>query len=479
MTKTDEDPTLAFSAPDGVSFELEDIQGDILRAYGNAYDCTTYAFVKVSGVRAGRAWLKELAARVSDAAPWTGPAKPPHHVNVALTHAGLVALGVPEEVLAGFSDEFKLGMAARATRLGDVGPSDPKHWAGGLGTGDAHVLVTVNALDPEPLGVAMAELEAMTARHGHEIVARQDAHTLKDSREHFGFGDGFAQPAIRGATEERTRGGGVPLPGGEWRSLEPGEFILGYPDEDTVLDKLRRLPATPKGPLARNGTYMVWRRLHQDVALFRRVTKAAAEQYEGGDERKLRAKICGRWDDGAPLVTYPDAPPADDDFDGAVPATNDFAYVADGDASGSRCPIGAHVRRSNPRDALGWEGRLTFRHRIIRRGMPYGDPLPEGELEDDGAERGLVFVCFQASIARQFEAIQVQWLNDGNIFGLGHDADFLMGTHKDGGGSMVIQGDCPFYLGGQDYFVTTRGGEYLFVPSLSGLRAIAAGKTRA
>ena len=471
------DPTLEYSAPDGVSFELEDIQGDILRAYGNAYDCTTYVFVKVSGVRAGRAWLKELAPLVSDAAPWTGPAKPPHHLNVSLTHAGLVALGVPEEVLEGFSDEFKQGMAQRAYRLGDVGPSDPKQWAAGLGTGEAHVLVTVNALDPEPLAAAMQQVKAMIARHGHQIVSSQDAHTLKDSREHFGFGDGFAQPAIRGATEERAKGGGVPLPGGKWRPLEPGEFILGYPDEDTVLDAKRRLPAAPDGPLGRNSTYMVWRRLHQDVALFRRVTKAAAAHYEGGDERKLRAKIVGRWDDGAPLVTHPDEPPPDDAFDGTRPHTNEFGYHEE-DPTGARCPIGSHVRRSNPRDSLGWEGRLTFRHRIIRRGMPYGEPLPDGELKDDGAERGLVFVCFQADIARQFEAIQVQWLNDGNIFGLGHDADFIMGTHREGGGSMVIQGECPFYLSGQDDFVTTRGGEYLFVPSLSGLRAIAAGKTK-
>ncbi|MBJ7473393.1 MAG: hypothetical protein JHD16_18945, partial [Solirubrobacteraceae bacterium] len=299
MTKTEPDPTLGFSPPDGVSLQLEDIQGDILRAYGNAYDCTTYAFVRISGVRAGRAWLKELAGMVSDAAPWTGSAKPPHHVNVAFTHAGLVALGVPAEVRESFSPEFRLGMAARADRLGDVGPSAPDRWVDGFGTGDAHVLVTVNALDPGPLGAAMGELEAMTNRHGHDIVARQDAHLLPGAREHFGFADGFAQPAIRGATEERTRGGGVPLADGKWRPLEPGEFVLGYPDEDTVLDPQGRLPDAPVGPLARNGTYMVWRRLHQDVARFRQVTKAAAAHYEDGDERKLRAKIVGRWDDGS------------------------------------------------------------------------------------------------------------------------------------------------------------------------------------
>lgn len=475
MTQVELDPTLEFSPPDGVTLNREEIQGDILRAYGNHYDCTTYVFVKLASQRAGREWLSELAGQISDDAPWTGDAKPPHHLNVAFTASGLKKLGVPEEVLDSFSPEFKLGMAARADRLGDRGDSDPKHWVKGLGTGAAHVLVTVNALDPEPLEEAMARLKPLIAKHGHTIVHERAAHLLKDAREHFGFGDGFAQPSIRGATEDRAKGGGVPLPDGKWRPLEPGEFILGYPDEDTVLDEQRRLPAAPIGPLGVNSTYMVWRQLHQDVARFRRATKAAAKHYEGGDERKLRAKIVGRWDDGSPLITHPDAPASD--TPGADPLTNDFGYHAE-DPEGARCPIGAHVRRSNPRDSLGWEGRLTFRHRIIRRGMPYGEPLADGVLDDPESkpERGLVFVCFQANIARQFEAIQVQWLNDGNIFGLGHDADFVMGTQKPGG-SMVIQGDCPFYLSGQDKFVTTRGGEYLFVPSLSGVRAIAEGKT--
>jgi hypothetical protein len=169
-------------------------------------------------------------------------------------------------------------------------------------------------------------------------------------------------------------------------------------------------------------------------------------------------------------VTHPDGPSPG--FDPAAPGANDFRYA--GDPDGRRCPIGAHVRRSNPRDALGWEGALTYRHRMIRRGMPYGPPLPEGALEDDGVDRGLVFVSFQASIARQFEAVQTQWLNDGNIFGLGHDRDFLLGDPS-GMGKMTIQGDPPFFLSPQEAFVRTRGGEYLFVPGMRALAAIAGG----
>jgi hypothetical protein len=111
---------------------------------------------------------------------------------------------------------------------------------------------------------------------------------------------------------------------------------------------------------------------------------------------------------------------------------------------------------------------------MIRRGMPYGPVLPDGVLEDDGAERGLVFVSFQASIFRQFEGVQAPWINDGNIFGLGTDKDFLLGDAS-GSGKMTIQGEKPFFLAPQQAFVVTRGGEYLFVPGISGLRAIADG----
>ena len=143
-----------------------------------------------------------------------------------------------------------------------------------------------------------------------------------------------------------------------------------------------------------------------------------------------------------------------------------------------KCPLGAHIRRSNPRDALGFAGNQSLRHRMIRRGMPYGEPLPEGVLSDDGAQRGLCFVSFQASIARQFEGVQVPWLNDGNIFGVGHDSDYLLGDASgEARGKMTIQGPVPFLLSPQEAFVTTRGGAYLFVPGLRALQAIADGMT--
>lgn len=451
------------------ALDLGDIQGDILRAHGNAYTRTSYVFVGIDDAAGGHDWLRTLVDRVSTAAPRPPDAKPPHAVNVALTAAGLRALGVPESVMSTFSGAFLEGMAARASVLGDRGASAPERWEPGFGRAEAHVLVTLNALGDAELDAELASLRGDVERAGLRVVAEQHARLLDGAREHFGFADGFAQPAVAGASDEKAAGGGVPLAHGRWRPLAPGEFILGYPDEDTLVDPQRRLPPAPASPLGRSGTYMVWRKLRQDVALFRRTVAAAAERYPRG-ERELRAKIVGRWDDGSPLVTYPDAPSGS--FDGRQPGANDFAY-RDLDRDGSRCPLGAHIRRSNPRDALGFEGKLSFRHRIIRRGMPYGDPLPPGVVEDDGADRGLVFVCFNASIARQFEGIQVQWLNDGNVFGLGHDSDYLLGGPE--GGSMVLQGASPFYLAPQGPFVTTRAGEYLFVPGITALAAIADG----
>jgi Dyp-type peroxidase family len=450
---------------------LDDIQGDILRAYGNAYDCTTYVFVR-AGSRAepAREWFGGLIEHVTTAAPWTA-GKPATTLNVALTAAGLEALGVGSEAIATFSYEFRQGMSARAAVGGDDGPSAPAGWEPGLGDGAAHVLLVVNAQTPERLEYAMGKLRAaVAAAPGVKIVAEHDAQLLGGAREHFGFADGMAQPAIQGATEDRTRGGGVPQKHGMWRALAPGEFILGYPDEDTMTDRARRLPPAPADPLGANGTYMVWRKLHQDVALFRRTMREAAARWDGGDERKLAAKVVGRWQDGTPLETHPES--SDPAFDAAAPGANDFRYADD--AGGRRCPVGAHIRRSNPRDALGHEGTLSMRHRMIRRGMPYGPPLPDGVLEDDGTERGLIFVSFQASIARQFEGVQGPWLADGNIFGLGHDRDYLLGDPS-GNGKMTIQGRRPFFLAPQQPFVTTRGGEYLFVPGIAALRAIAEG----
>jgi Dyp-type peroxidase family len=461
--------------------DFADIQGDILRAHGNSYDRTSYLFLGVTDAGAGRAWLSALIPYVTTAA-WRGTEGPETALNVAFTYAGLKALGVPKKVLDSCSAEFCEGMAGRAAKLGDSGPSSPDHWDEHLGTGQAHVLLTLNARGQEALDGELVRLMETISSAGLSIVHRDDARLLEDAREHFGFADGAAQPALEGVNEEKKNGGGVLEKSGGWRPLALGEFILGHDDEESRTarnPRKRPQPNAPSDPLGRNGTYMVWRKLHQDVARFRRRLRDAAALYHGGDESTLAAKVVGRWGDGTPLITAPQRPQPG--FDPADPDANDFRYGHD--PEGLACPLGAHVRRANPRDALdpdpgrdGGDGKLTFRHRIIRRGMPYGPPLPLGVLEDDEKERGLVFVCFNASISRQFESVQRQWLNDGNIFHLGHDSDFLLGANEKGG-KMTVQGDPPFILHPQEAFVVTKGGEYLFAPGITGLAAIADGVT--
>jgi Dyp-type peroxidase family len=446
---------------DNVAVDRSDLQGNILRGY--ALPQAAYAFLRVDDQAAARRWLGEVVEHVTTAEPWTAD-KPETTLNLAFTHAGLEALGVPPASLAAFPEDFREGMAARAGRLGDAGEDAPGRWEPGMGTGEAHVLVMVNAREPAALDEELRRvLEAAGGSGGGlAVVHEQRAGGLEGNREHFGFSDGLAQPAIKGDGVQATPGQGTPEKGGTWSELELGEFILGYPDGD------QELAQAPAGPLGRNATFMAYRKLHQEVAAFRRILREHAGGAPGGEEL-LAAKIVGRWRDGTPLVLSPDG--SDRERYRNPEKINDFRY--EDDLDGRRCPVGAHVRRTNPRDALGWNGTRSRRHRMIRRGMPYGPPLPDGVLEDDGSDRGLIFVCFVASLARQFEVVQRQWCGDGNIFGLGDDRDFLLLADDRDTAKMTIQGDPPRFISPQPRTITVRGGEYLLVPSMSGLRSLA------
>lgn len=432
----------------------DDIQGGVLEGYN--YNVAAYLFVSVRDAEIGRRWLGSLVGGVQTAHRWAD--KPLSTLNIAVSATGLAALGLPEEARATFAPEFLQGMRARAERLGDVGVSAPENWDRGFRDGDGHVLLIVQATDLNALNARVDLIRELLESYDDalSLVHEQPATSLNTQREHFGFGDGFAQPAFEcGLTDTPYRGLGVPEAHGGWRRLKTGEVLLGHDDEDGVL------PAAPIAPFGYNSTYMVYRKLYQDVSLFRRTLTAAAEGYPGGAER-LAAKVVGRWPDGTPLTLAPHGP------DERLSGENDFRYADDPD--GYRCPLGAHIRRANPRDALGHDGLLTKRHRIVRRGMPYGPELPP-DAPDDGQDRGLVFVCFAAHIARQFETIQTQWLNDGNAFGLGDDTDYLMGGPQSTG-KMTVHGDPPFFLAPRGPFVQCKGGEYLFLPSVTALRAL-------
>ena len=206
-------------------------------------------------------------------------------------------------------------------------------------------------------------------------------------------------------------GSGRPPSNPQERPLKAGEIILGYPDETGELP-----PMPTPDVLGRNGTYVVFRKLHTKVAAYRQYLRAKAANRE--QEARLGAKMVGRWQSGAPLALSPEH---DDPELGSDPRrNNDFLYGDD--PRGFKCPAGAHARRANPRDALDGEGSVDVRlHRMIRRGTSYGPMLGDGVLEDDGVDRGIIFVFAGAHIKRQFEFVKTQWLNDGIFIGAPSD----------------------------------------------------------
>lgn len=439
---------------DRVTLELDDIQSGALHERPSPY-VGSYLLLRIDDRPAGRQLVRRLQAVVDTGTPSPDPAHDAW-MTVAFTYPGLKALGVPQSSLDSFPAEFREGMAARATVLGDVGESSPEHWEKPLGTAEVHVAIAVLAPD-----LARLEAVAERARRAHQeldgitVLWRQDCYQLPTGRTSFGFKDGIGQPGVEGS-------GRAPSNPHD-RPLKAGEIILGYPDETGDLP-----PMPTPDILGRNGTYVVFRKLHTKVAAYRQYLRAKAADRE--DEALLGAKMVGRWQGGAPLAL---SPQRDDPELGSDPRrNNDFLYGDD--PRGFKCPVGAHARRANPRDALESDGSVDVRlHRMIRRSTSYGPALPDGVLEDDGADRGIIFVCVGAHIKRQFEFVKTQWLNDGIFIGAPNEADPFVGS-GDGTTSFTIPRR-PIRRRLQDLppFVTVRGGEYCFAPSLSAMRWLA------
>jgi Dyp-type peroxidase family len=334
-----------------------------------------------------------------------------------------------------------------------VGDSAPELWEHPLGSSDVHVAIAVLSSSEEELRtVAEKARRAHAELPGIELLWRQDCYQLATGRTSFGFKDGIGQPSIEGS--------GRPSTNTRERPLKAGEIILGYPDETGELPPM----PTPE-VLGRNGTYVVFRKLHTRVAAYRTYLRARAATR--AEEDLLGAKMVGRWQSGAPLAVSPDV---DDPELGMDPKrNNDFGFGDD--PRGFKCPAGAHARRANPRDALDHEGSVDVRlHRMIRRGTSYGPMLPDGVTEDDGIDRGIIFVFAGAHIRRQFEFVKTQWLNDGIFIGAPSEDDPLVGPRHDPSSFTIPQHPIRRRLPELPPFVVTRGGEYCFAPSLSALR---------
>lgn len=531
-----------------VTLDLHDIQGNIVFGYGRwGYPVSRYLLFKFHDGAKAREFVSALVPLVTSSAPLetqNNGAPLPATTNLAFTYAGLRELDLPDDSLRSFPEEFRMGMKARKDILGDDGPSTPENWDPvWQDYSSVHMLITINARSPGELEERFQQIMELLENpepgvellRGHrgggsaEDLQYQSGSAIfldgkPTAKEHFHYTDGISDPVFKGQnrTPDETIGAGKPTresasTAAGWAALEAGEFLLGHRDET------HEYPVAPiPRLLSYNGSFMVYRKLHQNVGKFNAYIEKTSEHYGKANDspavkqETLKAKFAGRWSNGAPLATYPDYESAmkfGEQWDNAT----DILYFQDdatkqqkeaaraildklkikrrafdygNDIKGAKCPLGAHTRRSNPRGSLEFEvegafntpGALVDRRRILRRGLPYGE---SSDRTDNDGDHGIIFMAINTSIQRQFEFVQQQWINYGNDFKLANEKDALLGNHAtdDQGnpiGRTVINGNekleqPTFMCAGMPRFVETRGGDYFFIPSLTALRMIGEG----
>jgi Dyp-type peroxidase family len=467
------------------SLALDNVQGIILKGYGHMPEARYLMFrVRNTGPRL-REWLSKLPVTPASQASRTVN-RAELLLNVAFTYQGLLALELDAAVCDRFSTPFVQGShdEYRARVNGDVGASAPALWAWGSAENPVHVLLMLFAKSKPELARFVAQYSSEAEAVGLELVVKDglEGTTLPGRKEHFGFRDGIAQPSVEGS-------GSVERPD---NTIAAGEVLLGHKDG---YGNVTHSPVSQCGfAVGYDGSYLVFRQLEQDVGAFWRY---CAENRTDEAAITVASKMVGRWPSGAPLVRHPTRDPKDPRFID----DDDFSYLANdqnNDRYGERCPFAAHIRRANPRDwQLGQDPEesreLANRHRIMRRGRPYGTPLAPSALPDDaiavakanadsGTSRGLQFLCFNANIERQFEFVQQQWFNNPKFAGLNSDADPLLGNQR----TAVEQGtDAPSFLlqsdvkrglaarcTGMQNFVKVVGSAYFFMPSVGALKLL-------
>jgi Dyp-type peroxidase family len=443
---------------------LEDIQGCILRTYG--MPALRVLVLGVANPGVARRFAGALVSgdssnpQLSTATVWN--TKPEFCVNLGLTYNGLAALQVPSDSLASFPEEFATGPAARAAHIGDTGASAPENWRAPFTTPGVHALLFVFAQSETVLDRVTSELRSAFAGGWTELSVLE-ARSLPGELAHFGYRDGFAQPAIDG--------GLPPLLPDVLPKAPSGEFLLGYPSQYTDF----AYPVPAPAELGHNGSFLAFRILQQDCHAFEQFLQSSAAA-TGLDPERIAAKLCGRWRNGVPLALAPEAPQPDLPLE----RYNSFDYVptpavpdAYDDTKGYRCPIGSHIRRMNPRSST-VAGGSGLKRRIIRRGLPYGPPYDPAHPQD-GIERGLLGLFIGVSLKDQFEFLMSDWANQGTFApGLGGTKDPVVGDNSSPDAKFLIpvEGRKPIALTGLSRFVTTRGAAYCFLPSATALRYI-------
>lgn len=543
----------AVAAP-GYPLDLDDIQGNILGGFNK--DFQSFLFLRFTDAASARDWVGGVAGEVATAAEvaaFDGLFKLVNSrrggelgvlkatwMNLAFTHAGIAFLGASgaDE----FPAEFQAGMKARAAANHDTGASDPSNWVAALRDGDTHALMIVASDGQEDLGENVLRYVHNMGIHGVQLVYLQEGTVRQDEpgHEHFGFRDGVSQPGVRhfdSHVPALTAATAKPVHGNPGQDrLHAGEFVLGYPTQLFVEKDCgggkKVAPNPDEGPISplhapgagagdetapawgTNGSYLVFRRLAQNVAGFREMVEKLAKAGDFGtaDPAVVGAKLVGRYKSGAPLektadegVLFAGDPTfvtTDGDPSRAVALAlgvtaatktpegdlaedrrlnNHFEY---GDDLGAVVPRAAHIRKVYPRDGnrtaqpKSGDENDSQTHRIIRRGIPFGTSFRPGlgaaghggkpGVEEPG-DRGLLFLCYQSSLKRQFEFIQQQWVHNEDFPLPGDGEDPIIAQTPDGQFSLQDEQGVNKPHKQLMHFVTMTGGEYFFQPSISAL----------
>lgn len=503
-------------------------------------------------------------------------------VNIAFSHAGLVKLtkDTPLDVTQEgqqFTDQaFVEGLSKRSALLND--PTDPNaeghpnNWVIGGSGNEAEILLIIQSDTREDMLSQVQELEESIfisskngkyASSGVSILSKEQGANLSaplGGHEHFGFLDGISQPGSRGyvsdhptdilTARQNPRDDTQGKPGQDL--LWPGEFIFGYEYQDpkqdvskpsndqtqttlpdgTIIHQGKRAKAGPhisgeEEDWTDNGSYLVYRRLRQNVYKFHQFLKKNAEKL-GIDPALLGAKVVGRWPSGAPIMRSEETDNAqlgcsecanndfefqhkDPSLDGQsappdkLPPVGTDAHchehqlfeASPGDPNGNLCPAFAHIRKAYPRDDITSTSRQskagaktpdkrneesernTQTHRLLRRGLPYGPVSESTPLlpVEDHVDRGLLFIAYQTSIMGQFEFVTRFWINNPDFKENNVGFDMVIGQNDNGGTSATLHivGQPPYELKEQENWVIPTGGGYFFAPSLSALKQLSQG----
>ena len=558
--------------------EGHEIQGNILAGFNKDHQVFLFLRIERDAgsgpspaiVSTVKAWLRALAPQISSlnevhrfnqlfGAMRARLGRDPHGLaatwmNIALSAEALEILTSKEDVDLFTDSFFRDGLALRASELGD--PTDPSaeghpdRWVVGGPRNPADILIIVASDSPAALAERVTQLKAsltqaedpatgVAVSAALHVVHEEVGATLPPpltGHEHFGFKDGISQPGIRGLLRRSPVKYATPRlidpersPQSDERLPEfakpgqplvwPGQFVFGYKRQSPT--HARRPPAKPDDVMmscpewGRNGSFLVLRRLRQDVAAFRAFVRAEARRlaatpaFGGMTPRRLASLLVGRWPGGAPVSRSPDGEDVHLGKDSY--ASNHFQYSEDSppplalkqdvrhpedtfplserDAQGLTCPFAAHVRKVNPRDTVTEQGSSqdVLARLIMRRGIPFGPPYPvdlddapgtapfaAGEMK---TQRGLIFVSYQTSIERQFVFLQRDWANHSRNPNPAGGEDPIIGQASEEQKrrrfvDVSIEGASPETLELDTEWVISTGGGFFFSPSISAITEV-------